>query len=152
MAKTFAYDSIHKEILPESKQALKVEFSFYFTQCLRTLGMHIFLKKWTIGCLLLKHKIYSSYRHQLFLYCGLLYILDGIDEADTLFVKDVVSLRSIRQKMKGHYMLLSLHFLKHAKIEDAQKYVEKSHRELWSGLRIYEQIALHNNNVLKNAS
>ena len=79
-----------------------------------------------------------------------IYILDSIDEADTLFVKDVVSLRPIRQKMKGHYyMLLSLHFLKHANIEDAQKYVEKSIETL-SGLRTYEQIALHNNNVLKN--
>lgn len=144
-----AYDSIHKRNTSESKQALKVEFSFYFTQYLRT-GNAYFLKKMDDRMFVAKHKIYSSYRHQLFLYCGLLYILDSIDEADTLFVKDVVSLRPIRQKMKGHYyMLLSLHFLKHANIEDAQKYVEKSIETL-SGLRTYEQIALHNNNVLKN--
>lgn len=46
-----AYDSIHKRNTSESKQALKVEFSFYFTQYLRT-GNAYFLKKWTIGCLL----------------------------------------------------------------------------------------------------
>lgn len=96
-----------------------------------------------------KYKIYSSYRHQLFLYCGILYILDSIDEADTLFVKDVISLRPIRKKMKGHYyMLISLHFLKHANIDNAQKYTEKSVQYL-TGLETYEQIAVHNSNVLK---
>ena len=52
--------------------------------------------------------------------------------------------------MKGHYyMLLSLHFLKHANIKDAQKYTEKSIETL-KGLRTYEEIALHNNTVLNN--
>ena len=144
-----AYDSVHKRNASESKQALKVEFSFYFTQYLRTEDVY-FLKEMKDRMFVAKHKIYSSYRHQLFLYCGLLYILDSIDEADTLFVKDVISLRPIRKKMKGHYyMLLSLHFLKHANIEDAQKYVEKSIETL-RGLRTYEQIAIHNNTVLKN--
>lgn len=144
-----AYDSVHQKNYSESKQTLKVDFSFYFTQYLKTEDA-CYLRKMKDTLVVAKQKIYSSYRHQLFLYCGLLYILDSIDEADTLFVKDIISLRPIRQKMKGHYyMLLSLHFLKHANIKDAQKYTEKSIETL-KGLRTYEEIALHNNTVLNN--
>lgn len=143
-----AYDAVIKRNAPESKQALKVEFSFYFMQYIKTEDAN-FLKKMKDLMVVAKHKIYSSYRHQLFLYCGLLYILDSIDEADTLFVKDVISLRPIRQKMKGHYYwLLSLHFLKHGNIAEAQKYIEKSIQTL-KGLKSYEHIVLHNDTVLK---
>lgn len=144
-----AYDAINKKDNLESKQALTVEFSYYFTQYLKTENAN-FLKEMKKRMSVAKHKIYSSYRHQLFLYCGLLYILNSIDEADTLFFKDVISLRPIRQKMKGHYyILLSLHFLKHKKIADAQRCIEKS-IELLKGLKTVEDIALHNNIVVKN--
>lgn len=146
-----AYESVQKRTDSESKQSLKVEFSFYFTQYLKT-SDSFFLKKMRDRMHVAKYKIYSSYRHQLFLYCGLLYILDSIDEADTLFVQDVISLRPIRQKMKGHYyMLLSLHSLKHANIDDAKKNIKKSIENL-RGLKAYEKIAVHNYTVLNNVS
>lgn len=146
-----AYDAIDKKNNLESKQALTVGFSYYFTQYLKTENAN-FLKEMHKRMSVAKHKIYSSYRHQLFLYCGLLYILNSIDEADALFVKDVISLRPIRQKMKGHYyMLLALHFLKHEKIADAQKCIAKSIETL-KGLKTIEDIALHNNIVIKNVS
>ena len=146
-----AYKSVQKRTDSESKQSLKVEFSFYFTQYLKT-SDSFFLKKMRDRMHVAKYKIYSSYRHQLFLYCGLLYILDSIDEADTLFVQDVISLRPIRQKMKGHYyMLLSLHSLKHANIDDAKKNIKKSIENL-RGLKAYEKIAVHNYTVLNNVS
>lgn len=146
---SLAYDATTNINAPESKQGLKVAFSFYFTQYIKTENA-CFLKKMKKLMNVAKYKIYSSYRHQLFLYCGLLYMLDSINEADTLFVKDVISLRPIRQKMKGHYYsLLSLHFIKHKNINEAQKYTEKS-IETMKGLKTYEYIALHNDNVLKN--
>lgn len=145
----FAYDALDKKDNLESKQTLTVEFSYYFTQYLKTENANL-LKEMQKRMHAAKHKIYSSYRHQLFLYCGLLYILNSIDEADTLFVKDVISLRPIRQKMKGHYyILLSLHFLKHKNIMDAKKSIEKSIETL-KGLKTIEDIALHNNFVINN--
>lgn len=145
----FAYDALDKKDNLESKQTLKVEFSYYFTQYLKTENANL-LKEMQKRMHVAKHKIYSSYRHQLFLYCGLLYILNSIDEADTLFVKDVISLRPIRPKMKGHYyILLSLHFLKHKNIMDAKKSIEKSIETL-NGLKTIEDIALHNNFVINN--
>lgn len=145
----YAYDAVVKKNDLSSKQALKVGFSFCFTQYLNTEDTN-FLKKMKEQMSVAKHKIYSSYRHQLFLYCGLLYILDSIDEADTLLIKDVISLRPIRQKMKGHYyLLLSLHFLKHENIKDAKKYIIESIK-IFNGLKSYEYIVLHNNNVLEN--
>ncbi|MBD5455810.1 MAG: hypothetical protein HDR23_04955 [Lachnospiraceae bacterium] len=144
-----AYDAVIKRNDSVSKQALKVRFSFYFTQYLKTEDTN-YLKKMQEQMSVAKHNIYSSYRHQLFLYCGLLYILDSLDEADTLLIKDVMSLRPIRQKMKGHYyLLLSLHFLKHQNIKDAKNNIEKSIK-IFKGLKSYEYIVQHNSIVLKN--
>lgn len=145
----FAYDAIDKNESTVSKQSLKVEFSFFFTQYLQT-GNGSYLKEMQTRMLAAKYNIYSSFRHQLFLYCGLLYILNSIDEADTLFVKDVISLRPIRQKMKGHYyMLLALHFLKHSDVVNAKKYIQKSIETL-EGLKAFEMIPIHNSVVLNN--
>lgn len=146
-----AYNAVLKRNASDSKQALKVEFSFSFTQYLNTADTN-YLDKMQEQLAIAKHKIYSSYRHQLFLYCALLYILDNIDEADTLFIRDVISLRPIRKKMKGHfYLLLSLHFLKHKNIKEAKKNIEKS-IDVLEGLQTYQYIALHNKLVLKNVS
>ena len=146
-----AYEAVVKREDSESKQVLKIGFNFYFTQYLRTQNAS-YLKKMHEHMSLGKNKIYSSYRHQLFLYCGLLYILDSIDEADTLFVRDVISLRPIRQKMKGqYYVILSLHFLKHQNIKEAQINIEKA-SQIFKGLKSYENIVLHNERVLKNVS
>lgn len=144
-----AYDAIDKSESNVSKQSLKVEFNFFFTQYLQT-GNGSWLKKMQSRMLAAKYNIYSSFRHQLFLYCGLLYILNSIDEADTLFIKDVISLRPIRQKMKGHYyMLLALHFLKHRDVVNAKKYIQKSIVTL-DGLKAFQIIPIHNNIVLNN--
>lgn len=144
-----AYNAVIKKGVLDSKQALKVQFSFFFTKYLRT-GDTNYLEKMQEQLAAAKCKIYSSYRHQLFLYCGLLYILDDIDEADTLFIKDVISLRPIRKKMKGHYyLLLSLHFLKHKNLKEVQKNIEESIDAL-EGLQSYQYIVLHNKSVLKD--
>ncbi len=146
-----AFDAIDEKNNLESKQTLTIEFSYYFTQYLKTEKAN-FLKRMQKIMSVAKHKIYSSYRHQLFLYCGLLYILNSREEADALFFKDVISLRPIRKKMKGHYhMLLSLHFLKHNKITEARKSIEKS-IEILKGLKTIEDIAIHNSIVIKNVS
>ena len=144
-----AYDAVVKKDDKHSKQALKVSFDFYFTQYLKTEDAN-YLKKMKEQMAVAKYKIYSSYRHQLFLYCGLLYMLDSIDEADTLFISDVITLRPIRQKMKGHYyLLLSLRSLKHKKIKEAKENIEES-IEFFKGLESYERIVLHNHIILKN--
>lgn len=146
-----AYNAVKERENQESKQVLTVNFDFYFTQYLKTQDPD-YLKEMKKTLSISKSKIYSSYRHQLFLYCGLLYTLDSIDEADALFVKDIITLRPIRQKMKGHYyMLMSLHFLKHDNILDAQKYTGKT-LETLKGLKEFEKLTSHNDLVLKNTS
>lgn len=143
-----AYDEVIKQNNLYSKQALKVRFDFYFAQYMQEENAS-YLTSMKEQLLLTKERYYSSYRHQLFLYCGLLYILGSIDEADSLFFIDIVNVRPIRQKMKGHYyLLLSLHFLKHNDLQKAQTYIKQS-IDIFETLETDRTIVIHNQIVLQ---
>ena len=145
-----AFNALPETMELPSKQKIKVSFKFYFMQCLNENNSIYPLKELKYQMSLAKNKIYSSYRHQVFLYCGLLYIIDSVDEADNHFFKDVSNTRTVRKKMKGHYyQLISLHFLKHKNTEKALDAIQKS-IDMFTALHTYLNISLHNYNVIKN--
>ena len=147
---TEAFNALNVANAPSSKQALKVSFRFYFIQYLCDMSSTYLINKMYSQMQLSKEKIYSSYRHQVFIYCALLYIIGSVDEADSLFFKEVSNTREVRKKMKGHYyQLLSLHYLKHTNLPKALDAIQKS-MNIFSQMDAYLFLSKHNYELLSN--
>ncbi len=145
-----AFKALNVTNEPLSKQALKVSFKFYFIQYLNNIDSINSLNRMYAQMQLSKEKIYSSYRHQVFIYCALLYIIGSVDEADNYFFKDISNTREIRPKMKGHYyQLLSLHYLKHINLSEAINAMTQS-MKMFSEMNSYLFLSKHNYELLQN--
>ncbi|MGN0494642.1 MAG: ATP-binding protein [Lachnospiraceae bacterium] len=147
---TEAYESIR--VVPTSymKQTLKVNFSYYLIQYLNSKETNFPLNKIKAEMDQMKSEYYSSYRHKNFIYCAILYIIDSVEEADSLLFKDISNSRKLRKKMRGYYyQLLALHYLKHNSFEMAKGALIKSKLYCYS-LDSYVSIIDHNIALLEN--
>lgn len=144
-----AYNAINTLPTSSLKQKHKVYFRYYLTKMLNS-------KKGIFSLVYIKNEMnqmkseyYSSYRHKNFIYCAILYIIDSIQEADTLLFKDIASSRELRTKMRGYYFqLLALHYIKHDSFEMAKKYLTKS-LDYCCPLASYTSIINHNLSLLE---
>lgn len=144
-----AYFELSNNTTNSAKQRLKINSKRLFALYIEsTKGSDLRLLKEQI--LQMKHQYYSSYRHMVFLYCAVLYMLNDVESADIIFLKTTTQSRPMSNKMKGfYYQLFALYYLKHQQINESIHSLDTA-RKLFKENESYLQIIDHNYKLLKN--